>query len=413
VFVIGERDKRLVALCLDHQSGRLVWDREIVRSRTEVRHHLNTGAASTPCTDGHNLYALFADFGLVAFDAHGKERWREPLGPFTAAWGMASSPIFVDGLVVLQVDGIGSSFIVAYDGKTGRRRWTTKRPSLPHSYATPVLWKGSKKRTEIIAFAPSEIDSYDAMTGELLWSTPSAPGTAVASPILAGDTLITVCYATDQGVPPFDGVLRKRDSNGDGRISRDEFPQIGREAPRSELESRVVLELIGERIGDRDGTVAEEEWREGWLQVNGRREIAGTRLEIGEDGQVIPQLAWRYTRNVPHVPTPIYSDGLVYILSPGGILTTLSANTGEPIKVARLSGALGNYMASPVVADGKLYCVMQEGVIAVVRLGADWELITTRDLGEPCLATPALVGGKMFVRTANSLWCFAADNPSY
>jgi outer membrane protein assembly factor BamB len=213
-------------------------------------------------------------------------------------------------------------------------------------------------------------------------------------------------------VPPFESALRKRDKNGDGRIARDEFPQIGAETPRSELESRVVLELIAERIGNRDGVVTEEEWREGWLQVSGRREITGTRLEVGPDGRVVPQVSWRYTKNVPHVPTPIYSEGLVYVLSPGGILTTVRADTGEAVKVGRLSGALGNYMASPVAADGKLYCSTQDGVIAVVRLGANWDVISTRDLGEPCLATPALAGGKVFVRTATSLWCFAADSGS-
>src|SRR6185436_4442353 len=84
IFLTAEEGENLVVLCLDRKTGRTVWERSVRRSRTEFQHTLNSGAAATPVTDGENVYAFFGNYGLVSYDAKGKERWRQPLGPFSS-----------------------------------------------------------------------------------------------------------------------------------------------------------------------------------------------------------------------------------------------------------------------------------------------------------------------------------------
>jgi hypothetical protein len=90
----------------------------------------------------------------------------------------------------------------------------------------------------------------------------------------------------------------------------------------------------------------------------------------------------------------------------GGIFTSHDRQTGAVRKRGRLTGALGDYYASPVAGDGKIYTLTADGKAAVIRAGADWEVLAVNDLGEDCFATPALDGDRIYLRTATALYCF-------
>ena len=92
----------------------------------------------------------------------------------------------------------------------------------------------------------------------------------------------------------------------------------------------------------------------------------------------------------------------------GGIRTALDPKTGEVRKQGRLTGALGDYYSSPVAAGGQILFANQEGKLAVVKAGAEWELQRVHDLGEDCFATPAIVDGALYLRTGKALYRFAA-----
>jgi outer membrane protein assembly factor BamB len=105
----------------------------------------------------------------------------------------------------------------------------------------------------------------------------------------------------------------------------------------------------------------------------------------------------------------LYQD-VLYLMKEGGILTSLNAATGAEIKRGRLTGALGDYYASPVAADGKLFALSEEGKLTVVKAGGaggEWEILSVNDLGEAAHATPAFAEGKIYVRTHKMLYCFA------
>jgi len=118
-------------------------------------------------------------------------------------------------------------------------------------------------------------------------------------------------------------------------------------------------------------------------------------------------LLWRYSKALPDVPCPLIYQGVLYLVKTGGIATTLNPATGEPLKVSRLRGALEGYYSSPVGADGKVYMSSENGKISVLKAGTEMELLALNDMGEDIYATPAIVSGKIYLRTRNTLYCFA------
>ena len=90
------------------------------------------------------------------------------------------------------------------------------------------------------------------------------------------------------------------------------------------------------------------------------------------------------------------------------VTETTDEKTGEVTKMGRMEGALGGYSASPVMAEGRIYFASEEGKVSVVRAGREWAVMQVNDLGEGLFATPALSEGKIFLRTAEAVYCFGA-----
>jgi outer membrane protein assembly factor BamB len=132
-------------------------------------------------------------------------------------------------------------------------------------------------------------------------------------------------------------------------------------------------------------------------------------LVKGADGAVTARELWRYEKSfVAVVPSPLVLDGLIYTIKNGGILTVLRADSGEVVKTGRVGSAPASYSAPPVATGGRIYFANEDGILAVVRAGSDWELIASNDLGEPLFATPALADGRIYVRGQKSLFSFGA-----
>ncbi len=141
---INKKEKenyKLLVICLDRQTGKLLWQREVARSIVGRLQNVNGPASPSPVTDGSNVYVLFQEFGMVSYDAAGKERWRLPLGPFNMFYGFGASPILVDDKVILPVDQDNpSSYLIAVDKNSGRVRWKVDRPIVISGYSTPIVY---------------------------------------------------------------------------------------------------------------------------------------------------------------------------------------------------------------------------------------------------------------------------------
>ena len=144
----------------------------------------------------------------------------------------------------------------------------------------------------------------------------------------------------------------------------------------------------------------------GHAQIVAPSSLVAVSLSRDAAGGVSARELWRYAKSfVAVVPSPLVLDGLVYTIKNGGILTVLSADTGEVVKTGAGS-APASYSASPVATGGRIYFANEDGIVAVVRGGKEWELVAANDLGEPLFATPALSAGRIYVRGQKSLFSF-------
>jgi len=113
-------------------------------------------------------------------------------------------------------------------------------------------------------------------------------------------------------------------------------------------------------------------------------------------------LAWKTDRGAPYTGTPILYDGILYALTDNGILSAYEPATGERLYQQRVAGGTG-FSASPVAANGRLYLASEDGDMHVVKAGRTFELLSSNRMGEPLMATPAISGNTIFVRTLTSL----------
>jgi outer membrane protein assembly factor BamB len=157
---------------------------------------------------------------------------------------------------------------------------------------------------------------------------------------------------------------------------------------------------------DRDGALNARDWNLYRSRRQAQNAIIGIKLG-GKGDMTEKNTVWRYFKSLPNVPSPLWYDGVLYMMKEGGILTTFDPKTGDVLKQGRLTGALGLYFSSPVGADGKVYVISEEGKAVVLKAGGEWEILAVNDLGEGAHATPAMVDGRIYLRTHQALYCFA------
>lgn len=98
-------------------------------------------------------------------------------------------------------------------------------------------------------------------------------------------------------------------------------------------------------------------------------------------------------------------QNMLYIIR-SGIVSTFDPETGRLLRQERIKNAVGDYYASPVAADDKIYLANPEGKVTVLKAGSDAQILSTGDLGEQVIATPAIAGGRVYFRTEGTLFCF-------
>jgi outer membrane protein assembly factor BamB len=130
-------------------------------------------------------------------------------------------------------------------------------------------------------------------------------------------------------------------------------------------------------------------------------------LRAGGRGDVsTTHRAWSYDQG-PDVPTPATDGTYVYVVNDKGIVSCLEGKTGRVLYGPQRI-ALGTYSSSPVVADGKLYITNEEGLTTVLKAGPAFEVLAENSVGDFVLATPAVDGGQILLRTSKKLYCIGA-----
>ena len=188
----AEHRYTLNVLCIDRDTGKMLWERTAYDGQVyDNRHRKNSYASSTPVTDGERVYAFFEAEGLYCYDLDGKPLWTTSLGKIAKmGLGHGVSPILYENLLILQVDQEDGgpdcgSFITAVDKLTGKEVWRVTRTQRK-SWATPLLLR-TQSRTELIASGAESTVSYDPMTGKELWHSPGVRGHAIPSAVGSDD----------------------------------------------------------------------------------------------------------------------------------------------------------------------------------------------------------------------------------
>ncbi|MGH9722450.1 MAG: PQQ-binding-like beta-propeller repeat protein, partial [Bryobacteraceae bacterium] len=253
---------------------------------------------------------------------------------------------------------------------------------------------------QIIVSGSFRITAHAAGTGDMAWWLDGMAWQAKSTPVLDGDMLYVHSWMASPAelglpsvVPPFAQVLKDKDADKDGRLSKAESP---------DPEMTKIWFLIDL---DKDGSLDEREWKFHQARASARNGLFA--IQLGGKGDLTGKaIRWRHEKSLPNIPSPLLYKDVLYVLREGGIVTTLNPTTGAVLKQGRLEGALDPYYASPVAADGKVYMVSMNGMLSVIKAGGQWELLAVSDLGEECWATPAIADGRIYVRTEGALYCF-------
>ena len=399
LFGTASEGERLITFCLDTRTGRELWRRDVKRERLQVAYKANDPASPTPVADANGVVAFFPELGLISYDNSGKESWRYGLGPFKNFYGMASSPIIAGGLVLLVCDQVSGSFVIALERATGQLRWKTFRPGATIGWSTPIVFRPEATRTDLVVLGSTRLDAYDLASGASRWWLPLASGGSMGTPVAQGDTLmISTLGSSEPMLPTFTATLAKYDNDKDGRLSFDEF--------------RVDPDL-GEHFGwideNDDKVVVNEEWEK--ARSLGMGEWGAIAVHPGNAGGQLEASAvrWRAQKNIPYIPAPLLYQDVYYMVKTGGIITSLDPATGRMLKQGRSPNALGEYYASPIAADGKVFLASTEGKITVLKAGVEWEVLSVNEVGDEIDATPALSQGRIYVRTRGAIYCFSAS----
>jgi outer membrane protein assembly factor BamB len=412
--------QKLETLCLDRNSGRILWRRTAPTAKIEKFTDYGSPAVATPAIDGRRVYVYFGSYGLLCYDLDGNEQWKKPLPLAETFQGNGTSPVVSGDLLLLNREFLPDPALMAVNNRTGQTAWKRARQlaSLAgpnNGYSTPVVWRHDGVE-EVIVHSPTRVSAHDLKDGMERWSIRTS-SSACTTPVIGDGLLFVVGYwvGTEPGesdpMLTFDDLLKRADKNQDGQISGAEFPDdldVFRrpEVPGTELKLKV---LFGGIDANSDGQVSQMEWDkflQDYRKLSVQLENGLLAIKPGGKGDVTAtHVLWREKKALPEVPSPLHYRERIYLVRDGGIVSCLEAKTGRLVYRGRL-GPRGAYFASPVAGDGKVYAASRDGVVVVFAAGDELKVLARNDLSESIAATPAPVGGKLYVRTEKHLYCF-------
>lgn len=416
IFLTGHVDTTLKMLCLRRSDGKLLWERE--RKIAQLPRYLHIGggpANSTPATDGERVYFQFDDYGIIATDFAGELVWEKKLPTTGNAFSYGASPIVDDGQLYLNRDGGIESSLLCLDARTGAVKWTTERTETIGSYCTPyILGRGGEK--QILAGGSGRLQAYDPGKGSLLWTVTGLPVFVCTSAVenggmiffggwttahVSGRSRIEAVLAEAPGVTSREledprAFFDKFDTDRDNRISASEFP-AGR--------GRDAFNYMDK---DKSGFLEFEEWSARYNDIpalKGRNVLFA--IASGGLGDITEtHVKWEVTKGLPYVSSPVAYRERVYLLKAGGFLSCLDVKTGKAYYESGRLDVTGEYYSTPVAVGDHLVICAQRGIVLIVKVGDQLEVVARNDLAEPISATPAIVDDTIYIRSDESVWAF-------
>ena len=330
--------------CLNLKTGEVEWRKEFHTGRPPGgRHRKNSFTSESPVTDGKSVYVYVANLGLWAFDLKGKQLWATPQAahPIYLDFGTGSSPALAGELLVIVNDNQQQQHIAAFDRRTGKQVWRTNRDI--GGQTQPIQRSG--------------------------WATPFVWRNALRTEIVTVGPDVAISY---------------------------------------DLAGKELWRLSGMAKTPVPMPFAYG----GLLYVDGGRGKPLFALRPGAAGDISLKegqtsnefIAWSQPRGGTYLPTPVAYEGAIYALTETGILSRFDAKSGEMTYRTRIDPAASAFTTSPWAYNGKLFCLSEEGQTFVIAAGEKFQLLHVNGLDEMALASPALVGERLLIRTEGRLY---------
>jgi len=350
--VVNEGPHAFTVVCLDKNTGKVLWERTALEAIPEIKRHPKSSQANcTPAVDARRVVAFFGSDGIFCFDHEGEPLWDLDFGVLDTGapgmedyeqyqWGFASSPVLYDGKLIVQCDIQEQSFLAVLDAETGKEIWRVNRDEDP-SWGTPTVHEvAASEGPQIIVNGYKHIGGYELATGKEIWKLVGGGDVPVPTPVVEhGLIFITSAHGPRRPIYAIDAEAKG---------------------------------LLTMNPGESEGMA--------WS--NGRGIYMQTLLVYGEE---------------------------LYACSDGGILACFDAGLGDSIYRERLGDGRSGFSGSGVAGDGKLYFSGEAGTIYVIQAGRDFELLAANDMGATVMATPAISEGRIYVRTRHQLVCVGEE----
>lgn len=339
----GDARDRLYLIAVNRENGAIRWQQSIGRGN-RIGNKQNM-ASPSPVTDGKHVWVMNGNGELRCFDFFGRSLWMRDIqkdyGKFGVQFGYASSPLLHEGALYLQ--------------------------NLQGMYTDD----------------PSYIMAVDAESGKTIWKidrptdarheTPDSYSTATLAEV-AGESLLIVAgggYVTGHDLMTGNEIWRA------GGLNPDDATNF-----RTIASALVVDDIV--------------------LAPSRRRPFIAFRTD-GKGNVTDSKKLWS-TAYGPDVPTPTSDGEQLYIIDDKGIALSLKVRDGSTVW-DRTRIEPGTYSASPLLADGKIYAISEEGATTVLKAGEEFEILAVNRLDDYTLASPAAAGNQIFIRTAGHLYC--------
>lgn len=335
-------EQRWMILCFDKKTGKPLWERTLRTSKPgAARHEKATHANTTIVTDGKRLVAFFGSEGLYCLDLNGKLLWSKDLG-----------------VVNISKYGIGWGYGSSPALYRDRIVLQCDDPANPFIAAFRLsdgteLWRTPRKGD-----------------CERSWGTPLIHNDGGRVQVVANGWPFIVSYDLKNG-----RELWRLSGGGDNPIPT---PFVA------------------------DGLIVVTNAHGGKAPLYAIRPDARGDITLSDGQTSSDSIVWSVPNGGTYISTPVVYNGYIFLANHNSILRCFDFKTGGKMYEERL-GLDSACSASLVAADGKIYCPAEEGVVYVLKAGAGFEVLAKNQMGEPCLATPAVSEGVLYFRTSGSL----------
>jgi len=348
-------------ICVDANTGEIVHNKKLFHSDNPepLGNHVNCYAAPSPAIEPGRVYVHFGSYGTACLDtATGDVLWQRDDLPCRHYRGPSSSVILFENHLILTLDGVDRQYVVALDRETGDTVWKTDRD---------VEWN-DQDTTGASPEAAQRIrdgDHRKAHSTPLVVTAPDG-----RRQMLSGGAKAAFAYDPRTGDELW-------------RIQFDDFSV----APRPLYQDGIAYLVTG--------ITHPELWA---IRTDAKGDLSNS-----------DSVLWRLTSRVSKTASPLLNDGLIYMVSDDGIINCIDATTGDDVWQKRIGGA---FAASPIYGDGRIYFCDQDGQTTVIKPGRKFEELATNTLDDGLMASPAVEGRALFLRTKTHLYRIETAAPA-